>query len=166
MILVMDVDYRHDKAVAAGVVLRAWQDAVPFLEIVTDCELLHDYVPGEFYRRELPCLLKLLEKVNVKLNAIVIDGYVDLGEEGTPGLGRFLYEALDKQIVVIGVAKTAFKQTPSSTEIIRGTSQRPLYVTAAGMEEATAKQYIQAMHGQDRIPTILKKVDRLCRVTP
>ena len=60
MILVMDVDYRNDKAVVAGIVLRNWQDETPIKEISTDCGLVHDYVPGEFYRRELPCLLKLL----------------------------------------------------------------------------------------------------------
>ena len=166
MILIIDVDYRSDKAVAAGVMLHNWQDETPVKEFVTDCELQHDYVPGEFYRRELPCLLKLLDQVDIKLNTIVIDGYVHLGKERTPGLGRYLFEALHKQVAVVGVAKTAFKDTPSSTEIKRGMSQRPLYVTAAGMEEARAKQCVQAMHGRDRIPTILKKVDRLCRITP
>ena len=166
MILVMDVDYRSDKAVAAGLALRTWTDRVPFKKIITDCELVHDYVPGEFYRRELPCLIKLLEQVEIEFNTIVIDGYVHLGKDRTPGLGCYLYEALDKQVAVIGVAKTAFKGTPSSTEIRRGTSQRPLYVTAAGMEEESAKQCIQAMHGRDRIPTVLKMVDHLCRTTP
>lgn len=166
MILVMDVDYRKDKAVVAGVVLRDWQDEAPVKEIITDCDLVHGYVPGEFYRRELPCLLKLLEQLELKLNTIVIDGYVYLGKDHAPGLGRYLFDALDKQIAVVGVAKTAFKETPVSTEIRRGTSQRPLYVTAAGMDEASAKQSIQAMHGHDRIPALLKRVDHLCRTAP
>ena len=163
MILVMDVDYRQDKAVVAGVILRDWQDKAPIKEILANCELVHDYVPGEFYRRELPCLLKLLEQVALELNAIVIDGYVYLGKERTPGLGRYLYEALDKQVAVIGVAKNAFKNTPASTKLRRGKSQRPLYVTAAGIDEVDAKGYIQDMHGRDRIPTVLKRVDRLSR---
>jgi len=166
MILAMDVDYRQDKAVVAGVLLRDWQDEAPIKEIVADCDLVHDYVPGEFYRRELPCLLKLLEQINIDLNTIVIDGYVYLGKDHTPGLGRYLYDALDKPIAVIGVAKTAFKDTPASTEVRRGTSQRPLYVTAIGMDEASAKHRIQAMHGRDRIPTLLKYVDHLCRAAP
>jgi deoxyribonuclease V len=162
----MDVDYRQDKAVVAGIVLRDWQDETPIKEISTGCELVHDYVPGEFYRRELPCLLKLLEQVELELDTIVIDGYVYLGKERTPGLGCYLYEALDKQVAVIGVAKNAFKETPTSAEIKRGTSQRPLYVTAAGMDEARAKQCLQMMHGHDRIPTLLKHVDHLCRTAP
>ena len=93
----------------------------------------------------------------------MIDGYVYLGKERTPGLGRYLYEALDKQVAVIGVAKNAFKNTPASTKLRRGKSQRPLYVTAAGIDEVDAKGYIQDMHGRDRIPTVLKRVDRLSR---
>jgi deoxyribonuclease V len=163
MILAIDVDYRQGKAVAAGVLFRDWKDEAPIKEMTTDCDLVHDYVPGEFYRRELPCLLKLLEQVDIDLNTIVIDGHVYLGKDRTPGLGRYLYDALDKQIAVIGVAKTAFKDTPASTEVRRGTSKRPLYVSAAGIDEASAQRYIQAMHGRARIPTLLKRVDHLCR---
>ena len=166
MILVVDVDYRQDKAVAAGVVLRDWKDEKPVKEITTTCDVVHDYVPGEFYRRELPCLLKLLEQVDIELKAIVIDGYVHLGKGRSPGLGHYLFDALDKQIAVIGVAKTPFMDTPASTEIRRGASQRPLYVTAAGMHETEAKQCIQVMYGRDRIPTLLKRVDQLCRKAP
>lgn len=163
MILAMDVDYRRNNAVAAGVVLRDWQDEAPIKELTIACDVVHDYVPGEFYRRELPCLLKLLEQVDISLKTIVIDGYVYLGKDRIPGLGRYLYDALDRQVAVIGVAKTAFKDTPASTELRRGTSQRPLYVTAVGIDEADAKQCIQAMPGRDRVPTLLKRVDHLCR---
>ena len=163
MILAIDVDYRQDKAVAAGVLFRDWMDEAPIKEMTADCNLVHDYVPGEFYRRELPCLLKLLELVDINLNTIVIDGYVYLGKDRAPGLGRYLYDALDQQVAVIGVAKTAFKNTPVSTEVRRGTSQRPLYITAIGIDEASAQGCIQAMHGGDRIPTLLKRVDHLCR---
>ena len=163
MILAMDVDYRLNNAVVAGVVLCDWQDETPIKEITADCDLVHDYVPGEFYRRELPCLLKLLEQVDINLKTIVIDGYVYLGKDRSPGLGRYLYDALDKQVAVTGVAKTAFKDTPASTEVRRGTSQRPLYVTAVGIDAASAQRCIQVMHGHGRIPTLLKRVDHLCR---
>ena len=122
-------------------------------------------MPGEFYRRELPCLLKLLEQVNIKLDVILIDGYVRLGKDRLPGLGSYLYNALNKQIPVIGVAKNAFKDTPANMEIRRGKSERPLYVSAIAMDEAEAKRYIQVMYGPDRIPAMLKRVDRLSRET-
>ena len=48
-------------------------------------------------------------------------------------------------------------------ELRRGTSRSPLYVTAAGMEATEAARHIAEMHGPHRVPTLLKRVDRLCR---
>jgi deoxyribonuclease V len=163
MILATDVDYRRKKAVAAGVLFYDWQDEVAIKELVTECEVAGDYLPGEFYRRELPCLLRLLEQVEVNLNTIMIDGFVYLGQQRSPGLGWHLYQALGKRVAVLGVAKTAFKDTPVDMAVRRGTSQRPLYVSAIGVDEAKARNHIQSMHGRDRIPALLKRVDRLCR---
>jgi deoxyribonuclease V len=163
MILAVDVDYRHDRAVAAGVLFNAWNAITAVQEIRLDCQITNDYVPGEFYRRELPCILNLLKKLNKHVDIIVIDGFVYLGEERRPGLGMVLYERLKGKVAVIGVAKSAFKDTPASTELLRGSSQRPLYVTAIGIEEDVARQAIQQMYGKNRLPTLLKQVDRLCR---
>ncbi len=166
MILALDVDYRLDKAIAAGVLFHDWQDEVAVKELTTECDVADDYVSGEFYRRELPCLLKLIQQFDCTPDTIVIDGYVYLGQDRTPGLGWHLYETLDKRIAVIGVAKTAYKDTPASMAVRRGTSQRPLYVSAIGMDEAQARHCIETMHGPDRIPTLLKRVDQLCRAAP
>jgi deoxyribonuclease V len=162
-ILAVDVDYRRDKAVAAGIVFQDWNAASAWQELTVRCQAVEAYVPGEFYRRELPCILKLLEQVEFPVDIIVIDGFVYLGEEHRPGLGGHLYESLDRQIAVVGVAKSAFKDTPASAALWRGGSQRPLYVTAIGIEENVARQGIQQMAGKDRLPTLLKRVDRLCR---
>ena len=166
MILAMDVDYRQDKSVAAGVLFHGWLDEVAVKQLTSVCEVANDYVPGEFYRRELPCLLELFEQIDVTPDTIVIDGYVYLGQDRSPGLGWYLYQALGMRIAVIGVAKTAFKHTPASMAVRRGTSRRPLYVSAIGMDEAEAKVCIQSMHGHDRIPNLLKRVDQLCRKVP
>ncbi len=166
MILAVDVDYRRNKAVAAGVLFHDWPDEIAVKEPISVCDVADDYVPGEFYRRELPCLLRLLEQVDVSLNTIVIDGFVYLGLERSPGLGWHLYEVLGKRVAVIGVAKTAFKDTPAGMAVRRGTSQRPLYVSAIGTDETNAKGCIQSMHGHDRIPSLLKRVDQLCRKAP
>jgi deoxyribonuclease V len=45
----------------------------------------------------------------------------------------------------------------------RGHSRRPLYVSAAGIDAETAARYIQDMHGTYRLPTLLRRVDQLCR---
>jgi hypothetical protein len=62
------------------------------------------YVPGEFYRRELPCILRVLETISESIDVIVVDGYVWL--EGTrPGLGAHLFDTLGTKVAIICVAK-------------------------------------------------------------
>ena len=47
--------------------------------------------------------------------------------------------------------------------VLRGGSERPLWVTAAGMDPREACARVREMHGAHRIPTLLKRVDALCR---
>lgn len=47
---------------------------------MTTCREIAPYQPGEFYRRELPCLLAVLACGPVA-EVIVVDGYVWLGPE-------------------------------------------------------------------------------------
>jgi deoxyribonuclease V len=161
MIACVDVDYRGDEAWAACVLLRDWADADSTGVHVEHLTGVAPYQPGEFYRRELPCLLAVLAKVKDGLDAVVVDGYVWLGD-GRRGLGAHLFEALGGGVPVIGVAKTSFASAAAAA-VVRGTSRRPLYVTAAGMGLAEAAGRVRSMHGQFRIPTLLKKVDQLCR---
>jgi len=91
---------------------------------------------------------------------MVVDGYVMFGNR--PGLGQHLFRSLDGKIPVIGVAKSRFKGFLAS-EVFRGGSIRPLYVTSAGMDPKKASEKIRTMHGTHRIPTLLKRVDLLAR---
>ena len=163
MILAVDVDYREDFAWVAGILFWDWGDEHPMIERVVECNVVSDYRPGEFFRRELPCIERLLQEIDQPVDCIVVDGYVYLGSERRPGLGKHLFDDLEQQIPVIGVAKTPFRDTPDTTAIFRGGSTRPLYVTAAGMGDDLARQRIRDMHGEHRIPTMLQRVDRLCR---
>jgi deoxyribonuclease V len=162
MLVCLDVDYRTEGTVAAGVLFREWADATEAAHVVELGPPAEPYAPGQFYRRELPHLLKVLASVQEPLEVLVIDGYVWLGEE-RPGLGVHLYEALGRRLPVIGVAKTSFHSTHLAVPVLRGQSQRPLFVTAVGMDSQAAAQCIQRMHGDSRLPTLLKRVDRLCR---
>lgn len=74
----------------------------------------------------------------------------------------YLWQAMKEKVPVVGVAKTPF-HSAAAVEIIRGTSQSPLYVTAVGMDAAEAAQRIEGMAGQFRIPTLLRRVDQLAR---
>jgi deoxyribonuclease V len=154
----VDVDYRASGAVAAALLFDAWTDAVPRRELVARIAHVPDYEPGQFYKRELPCLLEVLRGVTPA--CVIIDGFVHLGPERRPGLGAHLARALD--VIVVGVAKNPFHQTPA-TPVLRGASTKPLLVTAAGMPEAEAAARVHEMHGAFRIPTLLRRVDQLCR---
>lgn len=120
------------------------------------------YQPGAFYRRELPCILALVGELDRFPDYIVVDGYVYLGEERRPGLGKHLYDALGGRSAVIGVAKSRFRGTPAA-EVLRGRSRRPLYVTAVGVPEAEASDLVARMYGEHRVPDMLRRVDRLSK---
>jgi len=158
-------DVRYDEhartGLAAAVGFGAWTDAAPTREWTVEVPDIADYVPGSFYERELPCLLALLEPVRDELDAVIVDGHVWLGP-GRPGLGHHLYEALVPRIPVIGVAKSRF-HGGYATEVLRPGTTRPLYVTAVGADPADAAERVRAMHGDFRLPTLLKRVDSLTR---
>jgi len=163
MLAALDVDYREDgTAVAAVVLFGAWDAPAPDAEIAVRVQQVAAYEPGAFYKRELPCLLAALaEVVESEIEVVVVDGHVWLGE-GRPGLGAHLYEALEGAASVIGVAKNAFTGAPAQ-EVLRGDSTRPLFVTAVGIEPEVAAQHVRDMAGEHRLPTLLKRVDRLAR---
>lgn len=164
MILAVDVHYRASNAVVAGVLFEHWEADAPNTELTVTVPLATAaYEPGQFYKRELPCVLALLRHLAQEPDYILVDGYVSLGSDGRPGLGQHVYEALQGRVVIIGVAKSRFKDTPSTTEVLRGDSQRALYVTAVGITTMEAKNYVTRMHGAHRLPTLLKRVDHLSR---
>lgn len=162
MILATDVHYSDSTAVAAGVLFQNWSDAEPQEEYVCKIPSVESYESGSFYKRELPCILTLLQKYKLTVDCIVIDGYVYLDNHSRPGLGKYLFDALGGTVTVVGVAKSSFPGISTESEIVRGKSQNPLYVTSTGNIDA-AKSDILGMHGEFRLPTLLKRVDSLCR---
>ncbi len=163
-ILALDVDYRADGgAVAAGVLFADWSGGAATEVVTVHLARVEPYRPGAFFERELPCLLAVIEKIGPLPEAIVIDGYVWLGADAAPGLGAHLHAGLGGRVPVVGVAKTWFSRTPPETEVLRGQSGKPLYVTAAGMPTGLARDLVRGMHGRFRVPTLLALVDRACR---
>lgn len=168
MLVCVDVDYRagpsgRTSACAAALVFPDWPSPTSAAEHVVSIAEVADYEPGQFYKRELPCVLAVLERVEFGIHGILIDGYVVLDEHGTLGLGGHLWEQLERRIPIIGVAKNPFSRPTPAIELLRGDSLRPLYVTALGVEVETAAADVRRMHGRFRLPTMLKRVDRLCR---
>ena len=161
LVVCVDVDYRETVAVAAGVWIRGWEAAEVEVEVTTALDEIAPYQPGEFYRRELPCVLAVLER-GPAAEVVVVDGYVWLGP-GRAGLGAHLYQALRERTVVVGVAKSRFVGATDAVPVYRGDSRSPLYVTAAGVSGEEAAGWVERMHGPYRVPAMLKRVDQLAR---
>ena len=104
----------------------------------------------------------MIHELPQRPDAYIIDGYVWLGPE-KPGLGAHLFERLGSGVPVVGAAKTPFRGDTLSVPVLRGQSQRPLHVTAAGMDTADAAALVSGMHGEHRVPTLLRLADRLAR---
>ena len=62
---------------------------------------------------------------------------------------------------MIGVAKSRFRTATHAVPVARGSSARPLFVTAAGMARADAADLVRRMAGQHRLPDALRRADTL-----
>ena len=147
----VDVHYLGSGGARAAAVVAA--DA-RFCEVVAErTEDVAEAVPyraGEFYRRELPPIRAVLSGLS-GLGLLVVDGYADLDPGGRPGLGA--YAQAEFGIPVIGVAKTAFRTASHAVPVLRGTSARPLFVTAAGMPRREAAELVRHMADSTGCPT-------------
>jgi deoxyribonuclease V len=161
MIAFTDVHYRDTDATAACVVVDRWDAATPGDEWTRVVSPIAAYEPGAFFKRELPCLLEVLRPAPA-LRWVVIDGYVWLDANRTPGLGARLHEALGG-VPVIGLAKTKWKGSAFATPVPRPGSTKPLFFTCVGVDEATALGDVARLHGAHRLPTLVKHVDALAR---
>lgn len=110
MIYCFDTYYKDYYANTAVVGINDWNDATPSFELTEITNDIQEYESGAFYKRELPCLLSIIDKIplNPDKDIVVIDGYVFLSDDGKLGLGGYLYKELDKKTPVIGVAKNNF----------------------------------------------------------
>ena len=153
-------------AMAAAVAFDAW-DALEASQTYT-CQIgqIEKETRGELDLRDLPGLLQLLRVHGLQPELIVIDGFVHLDSDETPGLGRHLHHALEGRTAVIGVAKTGLPGLPAQFEVFREEETRPLVVTCIGIDLGAAKARLRAMHGQRRVPTLLKLVARIAKAPP
>ena len=165
MILAFDTYYETDYAHTVCLQFKKWSDKEPEDIWQERMSFTSDYVSGELYKRELPCILSLLSTIDFnELEAIVIDGFVFLDDDGKLGLGAHLYEALEERIPIIGVAKSNFATIYTlKRTLFRGDSYRPLFITSVGIDIDTATENIRNMDGAFRIPTLLKLLDRITK---
>lgn len=94
MLLAVDVFYTGARAIAGGVAFRHWTDASAVEEVVHVGRAPNAYRPGEFYRRELPSILAVVQECSTPTSTlIVVDGYVWLAHS-QKGLGAHVHDAL------------------------------------------------------------------------
>ena len=161
MILAFDSYCFDNLAKTVCLAFDTWNASGPEALYTKTLEGIAEYVPGQFYKRELPCILSLLQQVTLTdVEAIVVDGFVYLDDDQKPGLGYHLYDALQQKRHVIGVAKSNFATLNNlKLPLLRGDSANPLFITSIGIELQTAGQFVASMSGHYRIPTLLKMLD-------
>ena len=107
----------------------------------------------------MPCILYALNHIyndGEKVDIIIVDGYCTLKYDHI-GLGEHLFQELNENIIVIGIAKTLYK----GAEYVM--ARKGLYITSSGIPKEKAAEYIELMHGKHKNPSILKIVDHLSR---
>ena len=175
MIIALDTYYYDGYSYTVGGVFDSWtaEKASYYVTSKRDC-IDAEYETGELFKRELPCIMQCLSLVNLdNIDTIIVDGFVWLSDDGKAliaGLGQKLHESLlflrGKDITVVGVAKNPYHvKIPNCFEVKHGLeSNKPLYVTCSNPDYAEHYSVLVGrMHGDYRIPTILKAVDTKTR---
>ena len=96
----VDVSYSYPDAYAA---LSLWQDDKEIGHYTVKCEVNFPYIPTYLAFRELPPLLKLLNKLETKPDVIMVDGNGILHPKGVGLASQF---GVESGISTIGVAKS------------------------------------------------------------
>lgn len=141
------------------------------LEVITsESNTESAYIPGEFYKRELPPILNLLEsygweKLVETVDLIIVDGFYDLWDN-KPGLGHRLHDWLIQEkgidLEIMGVAKSKPKDGETfATKVIRGQhhTTNPLWTNGSNPSRDYGK-LLYDLPGEYRLPDILTKLDR------
>lgn len=167
--LILDVHYQTDtllqseKAKVAGIRFQDIKINDILSQHTTIVNEVAPYESGQFYKREMPCLLALISQIEEPFDVLVIDGYVFLDGISKAGLGKYLYDNLLIRKPIIGIAKNQFKDVSEDYAVWRSTSKHPLYVTSVDFHIMDAKSIVQNLKGLHRLPDIIRKVDFLSR---
>lgn len=167
--IIIDGYYKEQENIGkvSGIIFKDWKDREPIDKISVIIDNFGSYVPGEFYKRELPGVMKLLERIDLNnFDTIILDSHVWLWNEEEspskpkPGLGAHLYEKLNRRdINIIGIAKSYYRDNNLHTfHCTRGNSKNPLYVDSINLKEDYS-EVIRTMHGDFRIPYLIKLAD-------
>lgn len=163
MKLAVDIHREGGHACVAAVAFDAWESPEPTRTFLSRMAEREKPARGELDLRDVPCILQLLREHALEPELIVIDGFVHLDANETPGPGWHLHHALAGRVAVVGVSKSTTSGLPVQFEVMREDETRPLVVTCIGIDLGAAKARLRAMHGRKRVPTLLKLAARLAR---
>ena len=163
MKLVVAVHIEGTQANAAAAAFDAWDVAEPIKTYVSPIAHVDKAVRGALDLRELACMLQLLQDHRLTPELVLIDGFVHLDADETPGVGQHLYQALGGKVPVIGVSKKSLPGLSAQFEVMREDEAPPLVVTCAGIDIGAAKVRLRSMHGRKRVPTLMKLAARLAK---
>jgi deoxyribonuclease V len=161
-----DVAYHNGIGYGIGLVFNKFTDDVADGVIEVIVPDVGDYIPGEFYKRELKVLVAIYKeyiKIYKKPPLLIfIDAYVNLGDK--IGCGQYFAEDIDNASVIVGIAKNAYTPADSICEkVLRGDSIKPLFVTSTIISKEAAAVVVKKLHGKHRFPTLIKKTDMLTK---
>lgn len=163
MKLAITVHFDGPQARAAAVAFDTWDAPEATHSFVTHIAQMEQPARGEPDLRELYAVMQLLREHALAPELILLDGFVHLDADETPGLGQHLFHALGGRTPVIGVAKASRPGLTAQFEVMREEEARPPTVTSVGVDIGAAKVRVRAMHGRKRVPTLMKRVARLAR---
>ena len=165
MKLVMDFHIEADAARVAAVAFDDWAAFEGTKNYSLRIEHVEKPAKSELDLRALPWLVQLLDAHRLQPEVIVIDGFVHLDAQETPGLGRRLHDTLGGRTAIIGVSKSVFKgsETPDQFCVFREDETPALVVTCAGIDLGAAKARVRTMHGRKRVPTLMKLAARIAK---
>ncbi|MCV2419092.1 endonuclease V [Paucibacter sp. DJ2R-2] len=157
-------DAQATRATAAAVAFEAWDAAEATRTYLSRIAHVEPAVRGTLDLRELPCVMQLLREHKLEPELILIDGFVHLDADETPGLGQHIFHALGGSVPIVGVSKKRLPGLTAQFEVMREDEEtQPLLVTCAGIDIGAAKARLRTMHGRKRVPTLMKLVARLAK---
>jgi len=158
-----DVYYSKDFAIVGYVLFKDEYSSIPYKTGQVQCFDIQPYVPGQFYKRELPCLLTAMAQIDERISLIYIDANVWLSRN-KKGLGKYLYDSLEPKTPVIGISKSFYSdETDVIVPVRRLSSIKPLYISSIGIDLNLACEKVKQMNGKYRLPEMIKLADKESR---
>lgn len=111
MILAFDTYYYGETAKSVCLCFNNWLDSEPvttYEEIICG---ISEYEPGLFYKRELPCIMSFLKKVELTcIEFVIIDGYAILDDYGKKGWVTYCLKSLKGEFQLLDLRKQNFTE--------------------------------------------------------